>query len=288
MSETVSTLVRDFLANPLFDFILILGIVGFLMILNNTPITNKENKKKTINKKNNNIFKEKEINLPMSYVNGKTGESKVVGELIKLPVSDYCILNDCTFKVHDKTTQIDHIIVSKYGIFVIETKHYNNSYIAGKDIDKFWTHIYGKKKYFSQNPVKQNDVHVKKLMSLLNLNYDMFIPIVCICGSNLRFNINSTKTVKITDLVKKILSFNEVILPNYKIIYDKLESYNIHNTEVKKEHVLNAKNIQNKNNNNLTKCPWCINGYLVKRTGENRKFYGCTNYPKCEYTKIIK
>jgi len=34
------------------------------------------------------------------------------------------------------------------------------------------------------------------------------------------------------------------------------------------------------------KCPIC-NGYLIKREGKFGEFYGCSNYPKCEYTKNI-
>lgn len=64
------------------------------------------------------------------YVNykkwiGKAGEFWVKRELKQLP-KDYFIINDLMVKTSDnKTHQIDHIIVSKYGIFVIETKQYN-------------------------------------------------------------------------------------------------------------------------------------------------------------------
>lgn len=36
-----------------------------------------------------------------------------------------------------------------------------------------------------------------------------------------------------------------------------------------------------------TKCPWCQNGYLVERSGRYSKFYGCSNYPTCKYTRSI-
>lgn len=36
-----------------------------------------------------------------------------------------------------------------------------------------------------------------------------------------------------------------------------------------------------------TKCPWCQNGYLVERSGRYSKFYGCSNYPTCEYTRSV-
>ena len=36
-----------------------------------------------------------------------------------------------------------------------------------------------------------------------------------------------------------------------------------------------------------TKCPSCENGYLVSRESKHGNFYGCSNYPKCTYTKNI-
>ena len=35
---------------------------------------------------------------------------------------------------------------------------------------------------------------------------------------------------------------------------------------------------------NVTVCKWC-GGKLVLRKGKNGEFYGCSNYPKCRYTK---
>lgn len=34
-------------------------------------------------------------------------------------------------------------------------------------------------------------------------------------------------------------------------------------------------------------CPHCQNGYLVLRRGRYSKFFGCSNYPACKYTKSI-
>ena len=34
------------------------------------------------------------------------------------------------------------------------------------------------------------------------------------------------------------------------------------------------------------KCPWC-GGVLVKRNGPYGKFYGCSNYPSCRYTRSL-
>ena len=70
---------------------------------------------------------------------GFFGEFWTRRELKKLN-KEYKVINDVMIKTEDgKTHQIDHIVISKYGIFVIETKQLN-AYIIGNDYDKNWTY----------------------------------------------------------------------------------------------------------------------------------------------------
>ena len=76
---------------------------------------------------------------------GKAGEKHVRKELKNLDNTKYKILNDIMIETKNGTCQIDHIVVSKYGIFVIETKQYNG-YITGSKYDKKWVrHLKNKK-----------------------------------------------------------------------------------------------------------------------------------------------
>ena len=77
---------------------------------------------------------------------GKAGEHWVKKELNKLDKNKYHILNDVMIEENNTTHQIDHIVVSKYGIFVIETKQYNN-YIKGNIYSKNWICYAGNKRY---------------------------------------------------------------------------------------------------------------------------------------------
>ena len=47
------------------------------------------------------------------------------------------------------------------------------------------------------------------------------------------------------------------------------------------------KQFRRKQEENISKCPKC-GGNLVLRTGKYGKFIGCSNYPKCTYTKEKK
>lgn len=214
---------------------------------------------------------------------GMAGEHWVKKELKKLS-SEYLILNDIMFKTNDgHTHQIDHIVVSKYGIFVIETKQYNG-YIKGNDYDKKWEIYSGKKKFYINNPVHQNYGHVQSLKDILSINDNSFISIVCI-SSRAKTNIKSDVVILLPYLIDKILSYKEERIPNYVEIYNTLCNLNIKDFRERRKHVKDAKKTKiQKEKLSLNKCPKC-GGDLVVRNGKYGTFIGCSNYPKCKFTK---
>ena len=53
------------------------------------------------------------------------GEARLSRELtMRFVAPDYHLLNHVTLRLREGTTQIDHVLVSRFGIFVIETKDY--------------------------------------------------------------------------------------------------------------------------------------------------------------------
>lgn len=67
---------------------------------------------------------------------GKRGERNVSFNLHFLP-NEYHLFNDVYICFNDRSVQIDHIVVSKYGIFVIETKNIKG-WIFGTDTSEYW------------------------------------------------------------------------------------------------------------------------------------------------------
>jgi hypothetical protein len=61
------------------------------------------------------------INVPK--IKGFIGESRVARQLGKLQNEDYKVFNDVLIRTGSRSSQIDHIVISIYGIFVIETKN---------------------------------------------------------------------------------------------------------------------------------------------------------------------
>ena len=208
MQDVVNSLIIEiFLKNPLFWIVIIAGILCCL------------------------FYKE---------IVGKAGEYGTKKELKKLG-KEYLIINDLMIRTEDnRTHQIDHVVISKYGIFVIETKQYDG-YITGNDYDKKWCMKAGKNKLYINNPVHQNYGHIKALQEVLKLNEKNFISIICISG-NAKLKIKSNKVVEVNDIIDKIKSYQNILIDNYEEIYNELRNINIadrkqrnkHNREIKK------------------------------------------------------
>ncbi len=80
---------------------------------------------------------------------------------------DYHLFNHITLKLKDGTTQIDHILVSRFGIFVIETKHYSGWLFANSK-QATWTQVLFRKKSKFQNPIFQNMRHLEAVRAVLD------------------------------------------------------------------------------------------------------------------------
>jgi Nuclease-related domain len=80
---------------------------------------------------------------------------------------DYHLLNHVTLPLKDGTTQVDHILVSRFGVFVIETKDYKG-WIFANPKQATWTQVIFKAKFRFQNPIFQNIRHVRAVQDLLD------------------------------------------------------------------------------------------------------------------------
>jgi len=99
---------------------------------------------------------------------GRLGENFVDQKLNELDPNKYKILKDIMLQSDGSSsaTQIDHIVVSNYGIFCIETKAYQG-WIFGNAHDQYWTQVIYKHKVRFYNPLRQNYAHLKSVEKLL-------------------------------------------------------------------------------------------------------------------------
>lgn len=134
----------------------------------------------------------------------------VVNLIIKLNFKqpDYYLFKDVLLSTENGTTQIDHVLFSRFGIFVIETKNMKG-WIFGEENQTKWTQqIYKHKSYF-QNPVYQNFKHKRALESVLNADASTVKSIVVFIGGATFKNQMPSNVVYGSGLKKFIKSFTK-------------------------------------------------------------------------------
>lgn len=140
-------------------------------------------------------------------------EKQVSEQLKTLDSNSYTIINNVTIPSTGNTTntQIDHIVVSRYGVFCIETKSHAGC-IFGSDDRRYWVQsLYGNNNKF-YSPLRQNFAHTQSLNSLLGdkLNQQI-IPIVVFPNAYF-INIESDKAVgNIKYMMNEITKHEEIL-----------------------------------------------------------------------------
>lgn len=224
-----------------------------------------------------------------SKIKGSVGEFKVNTRLNFLG-NEYISLNDILIKSSNgNTSQIDELVLSEYGIFIIETKNYKG-WIFGNEKSENWTQVIFKEKHTFRNPIKQNWSHVYALKNVLsefpNIHY---FPIVVFTGDATLKGIESTVPViysnRLNSTIKNLSSEKCLSQTEVEKIKSILESVEITEKMARKEHVKNIKQniVEKQLKMESLICPRC-NGELKLRNGRNGKFYGCSNYPRCRFT----
>ncbi|WP_296810790.1 nuclease-related domain-containing protein [Thiocapsa sp.] len=122
--------------------------------------------------------------LRSSRVKGIVGEHLVRLALrLRLDRETYRSEQDLTLPTPDGTTQIDHVVVSRYRIFVIETENMKG-WIFGGERQAQWTQkIYRHTTRF-QNPLLQNNKHVRVLQALLDVPPETIHSVITFVGDS--------------------------------------------------------------------------------------------------------
>ncbi len=141
------------------------------------------------------------------------GEHHVREQLqIHFEAPDFHLLNHITLKLKDGTTQIDHILVSRYGVFVIETKDYSG-WIFANSQHTTWTRVLYGGKFKFQNPIFQNFRHTQAVQDLLEFLPPSAIKSVVVFAGTAEFKTDMPSGVfTMSGLIEHIRSFKEEVL----------------------------------------------------------------------------
>jgi hypothetical protein len=224
--------------------------------------------------------------LRLPLVKGVIGElivKLIIGKTTEKEGKEKFVINNLLLQQDNgKTSQTDHVVINKNGVFVIETKNYSGR-IYGDDYRKEWTQVlnYGKVKNHFYSPVKQNAVHIHRISELLSEDIPVHLVVVFVKGNTAY--IKSKYVYTLYGLMRRLKKTNEnqLSLDKMKEIYEKLTTNNKSSAISNREHVANIRNTQNDIANHI--CPRC-GGTLVERKGRNGSFWGCSNYPQCRFT----
>lgn len=221
-------------------------------------------------------------------IKGKFSEELAYRKMLELP-DEYHIFNDLFFESNGYSTQIDHVVVSPYGVFIIETKGYKG-WILGGENSEYWTQVLYDYKYRFYNPIKQNEGHVRKIKYLLQSSVNIpIIPIVVFNNeAELKINVQNHIVVNRYYLTSAILRYQEPVISNdtkqwiietlnKHLVYEDRDKASLHAVKARYRAYRNVKL------SSQGICPEC-GGKLVERNGKYGTFWGCSNYPKCRFT----
>ncbi|WP_242634642.1 NERD domain-containing protein [Bacillus timonensis] len=231
------------------------------------------------------------VGLGLPNVKGFLGEASVRLYLSKLDKEKYKVFNDVLIPLKNrKASQIDHVVVSPYGIFVIETKNYKG-WIYGDSKSKYWTQVFYKRKEKLYNPIWQNYGHIKALQEYLGIEKEeLYHSIVSFSNratlKKIETSGTNTSVIYSSRLVSTINAHKKVVISTGQVrqIAAKLEKTINADREKKKQHVKTIKDSKrfNQYKINANMCPKC-GSILVERKGKYGAFMGCSNYPKCRF-----
>lgn len=176
-------------------------------------------------------------------IKGFIGEKTAALLLATLDRKKYRTINDLIIRVEGKSTQIDHVVISNYGIFVIETKNYKG-WIVGRESDRYWKQVIFKEKNSFLNPIKQNEYHVKLLKDALKLFPEVLYYSIISFASEAEIKVDTDKDVVREELLLRTIRKyqTKVISDDLKNdVFSYLKTIKKINKNYKKEHIKNIK-----------------------------------------------
>jgi len=183
------------------------------------------------------------------------------------------------------TAQIDHLLLSQFGLFIVETKNMKG-WIFGSEDQAKWTQVLYRQKHSFQNPLRQTFRQKKVLAEFLSLDERLIHTVVFFVG-DCQFKTELPPNVMSSRLASYVKSFRSQVLTPKGLegIRQRLSDLADNAPVSKKEHLAS---LHERHSSDVV-CPKCGSD-LVERTAKSgpnagSRFLGCSSYPKCRFTK---
>jgi hypothetical protein len=226
------------------------------------------------------------------WLKGHIGEALVrLAIRWRLDRNTYRALHDITLSTPDGTTQIDHVLVSPYGLFVIETKNMRG-WIFGGERQAQWTQKLYRHTSKFQNPLRQNYKHVKALAAALEVPEAIIHSVVVFVGAS---TFKTPMPANVTEgggFVRYIRSVREPVLNEEQIqdLVRRIQAQRLAPTQAtRRAHVRHLETRADPAAERL--CPRCASPLVLRtlKTGARRgeRFWGCSAFPQCRFTQPV-
>lgn len=175
------------------------------------------------------------------------GGEHTLNQVLKSLPEYYHVMPDLLLKTKTATTQLDHVVVSPFGIFVIETKNMKGM-LFGSQFGKVWTQTFlNGQRHTIYNPLKQNEGHIRAVCDNLRIPRQYVIGLIALTNPDVDIrNLQCQGVYKVEDLYRAILYYNQVILDEQHVlkairIFDKKNINGYENIQKHKKYVASLK-----------------------------------------------
>lgn len=197
----------------------------------------------------------------------------------------YVALDNITLQTPNGTTQIDHVIVSRHGIFVVEAKNIDG-WIFGDERSPQWAIVKPGRKHRMQNPLHQNYRHVMALVEFLQIDAAKVHSVVMFWGE-CEFKTALPANVMKQGYATYIKGFADVVFSDADVqqivtaittgaLPKSRATWRAHLASLEERHA------------STSQCPKCGSALGLRSVRQGAKagtqFYGCSAYPKCRHT----
>lgn len=189
-------------------------------------------------------------------------------------------IHNFIFEVDGQSVQIDHLIITSHGIFVIEAKNYSGIIYGNADAT-YWNQGFKNIKgtYSFYSPLLQNKRHIERLQKLLPVNIKFESLVVF--NNSVDLDIFHKNVIKFKELKNYISLYKDVNLTDL----EKKQLFNRLN-EIRKKQRLTLKTHLDNIQPEYLRCPLCGKKLFIRKSNFGQ-FYGCSGYPDCNYTRSI-
>ncbi len=229
-----------------------------------------------------------------AWFRGILGEFQV-NLLLKFYLSkdEYHLIKNVTLNTGDGTTQIDHILASQYGVFVMETKNMKG-WIFGSANQKSWTQKIFRHSIKFQNPIHQNYKHIKTLENCLEIPPESIFSVIVFIGDSTFKTPMPPNVTYAVGCIKYIKSKHTKILDREQVhdVIKTIQSGKLKpSIKTNRAHVAHVKKIIS-TKQSVKICQKCGSDMVRRKSKKGadvgNMFWGCSTFPKCRAIEKIQ